>query len=390
MFERTQNYRTRLDQTKKSLEDFRNILNNKAIQQQNNFIKPIFNGYNTLISIHECVRRGLKPITQSLQMTNYSPDFAEFIVKAMPKDLENAAHLIGTLYYEGSHLLVRPDELAFLQHFKPDEFRNGRCLCGECRRFEDNFVSTTARIISSFTPPRQSREAESRGDFLQAVFEPQSRAEPQLRMLPSETTRLRSNSFDSTDELLDEMENQVDVSNSDSVAAQNIFYQRENASFIVRLPAQSYNNAQHSWPHGFVDVQISDSLFSDLDLYFIGDDQLAEQADEGFLDPVAVVMSSMCYPKCVTIAYENEGNDCPICLQTMCSDSTSIDLDELCVSTKCCGKIFHDKCLRHQLMNVGPPKCPLCRTDLRFDDEIVDFTASSSDSDSAEISEIFQ
>ena len=372
MFERTQSYRVRLDETKKSLEDFRNILNNKAILQQNHFIKPIFNGYNTLISMHECVRRGVKPITQSLQMSAYSPDFAQFIVEAVPKDLENAAHLIGTLYYQGSHFSLRPDELAFLQHFKPDEFGNGRCLCGECRRFEGSFVSTTARIISSFTPEVELQH-------------------PPFTLPASADRRLRSDSFDSTDELLDEMADEPNVSaNGDPIAAQHIFYQREDSSFIVRLPAQSYNDAQDSWPEGFIDIQISDSLFYDLDLYFAE----TEPLDGSFLDPVAVVMSSMCYPKCVTIADANGETDCPICLQTMCSDSTCVDLDQLCVSTKCCGKIFHDKCLRHQLMNVGPPKCPLCRTDMRFEDEIVEFSASpsqvESDSDSAEISEIFQ
>ena len=359
MFERTQSYRVRLDEAKKSLEDFRNILNNKAVFQDNHFVKPIFNGYDTLISMHECVRRGVKPITQSLQMTTYSPDFAQFIIESVPNDLESVAHLIGTLYYQGSHSYVRPDELAFLRHFKSGEFETGRCLCGDCRRYEENFISTTAHIISSFNPQNQDGGA---------------------RFPQPDNRRLRSNSYDSTEDLLEEMGDEIVIpENVAPIASRNIFYQRENSGFIVRLPAENYQQSQNSWPDGFVDIQISDSLFEELDLYF------ADELNESFLEPVPVVMDNASYNNCVDISTSNEDYNCPICLEIM--SNKVLCLNELCVATKCCGKVFHDKCLRHLLVNVGPPKCPLCRTDLRDEARSPDH---SSDSDSAEISEIFQ
>jgi hypothetical protein len=359
-FDRTASYRKRLDETKKSLEDFRNILNNRAILQRNEFIKPIFNGYNVLISIHECVRRGIKPITQSLQMSENFPDCANFIVEAVPKDLENAAHLIATLYYQGCHSNLRPDELAFLHYFHNPSNENGRCFCGKCCLYEDSFISTTANVTSSFNP----------------------RSISSFSIPRSESRRLRSDSYDSTEELLDEMENQPDVpDNPTPVQSENVFYQRDHRSFIVRLPARSYEEAHNSYPEGFIDIQISDSLLEDLDLY------LADQLDESFLEPVPVLMTNACYNNSVKIAVEesvDKENECPICLQKMSKHSNC--LDELCVTTKCCGKTFHDKCLRHQLINVGPPKCPMCRTDLRF----LGGVATDDESVSAEIGEIFQ
>jgi hypothetical protein len=306
-------------------------------------------------------------------MSENLPDCANFIVEAVPKDLENAAHLIATLYYQGCHSNLRPDELAFLHYFHNPSNESGRCFCGECCLYEDSFISTIANVTSSFNPHSRAER----------VREP-ALPEPHSTLLPSSRRRLRSDSYDSTEELLNEMENQPDVPNNPTpVQSERVFYQRDNGSFIVRLPARTYEDAHNSYPEGFIDIQISDALLEDLYL------DLADQLDENFLEPVPVLMTNACYNNSVKIAVEesmDKENECPICLQKMSKHSNC--LDELCVTTKCCGKTFHDKCLRHQLINVGPPKCPMCRTDLRFlgagqhatDDESV----------SAEISEIFQ
>ncbi len=64
-----------------------------------------------------------------------------------------------------------------------------------------------------------------------------------------------------------------------------------------------------------------------------------------------------------------DGYKCSICLEKM---EQSSDLTCIVVQTKCCGKLFHDRCLREHLCCVGPPKCPLCRYDMRdFSTEII-------------------
>jgi len=56
---------------------------------------------------------------------------------------------------------------------------------------------------------------------------------------------------------------------------------------------------------------------------------------------------------------------CAICLNDIEVRDSNQKLDKICVKLNCCNKIFHDMCLRHVLCTVGPPKCPLCRRDVR-------------------------
>jgi hypothetical protein len=56
------------------------------------------------------------------------------------------------------------------------------------------------------------------------------------------------------------------------------------------------------------------------------------------------------------------GTQCCICLMPIEEQQKgSFKLTDLCVKTKCCGNIYHDRCLRHAVCTVGPAHCPLCR-----------------------------
>ena len=99
-------------------------------------------------------------------------------------------------------------------------------------------------------------------------------------------------------------------------------------------------------------------------------DDLLTYENEEFLEPVRVTASTSEYLNSVDTVNSVQGDEnCSICLEKM---EQSSDLTCIVVQTKCCGKLFHDRCLREHLCCVGPPKCPLCRYDMRdFSTEII-------------------
>ena len=94
------------------------------------------------------------------------------------------------------------------------------------------------------------------------------------------------------------------------------------------------------------------------------DDLFYDEEDPDFLEPVAVTASTQEYVdgvdwvKCPPQTEQT----CSICLEKM---EPSQNLNHIIVQTKCCANLFHDKCLREHFCRIGPPKCPLCRFDVR-------------------------
>jgi hypothetical protein len=118
-----------------------------------------------------------------------------------------------------------------------------------------------------------------------------------------------------------------------------------------------------------------DSIFSRLlDQYVIPvleETDLENLEDEDYeslsnLVDVPIVATAADYADNVEISCEvDDQTICIICTGLHDSDKHNRSLNELVVRTKCCGKFFHDKCLRHAVCYVGPPKCPMCRHDFR-------------------------
>jgi hypothetical protein len=90
--------------------------------------------------------------------------------------------------------------------------------------------------------------------------------------------------------------------------------------------------------------------------------------DDYIFEDVPVLMRPDEYAKVVDLVDSEmspEDLTCAICLNNIEVSDSNLKLDKICVKLKCCNKIFHDICLRHVMCTIGPPKCPLCRRDIR-------------------------
>lgn len=363
------NLRNRIDYIKKSLNDRRGHLANKS--EGNAFVEPIFRGYNVLVQMTEIERRGILWILESLDIRGA---LRTFIEKSIIDDVTGARNGIIRLYTYGSHTDLRPDELDYIRYLDPrgvgsDEPYATGCLCGECfNSFRIDFPATLMSI-DIFDPPVPQSEADER---------PPENVE----------SRPRSDSVDSTEALLQEMENQEDeverqeqriILNTDgtirirAVQRQPGFGDSRtpylNNDLIVDIPEQVDNSILAN-PNGgrmsiSFNMQYLYDIFREIDEF----DNEPEYADEDIenmnLEDVQVTLSPCCYTQSVSIVSSVQLPDatCSICLQKI--ESSANSFDALCVKVRCCGQLFHDSCLRHLLCTVGPPKCPLCRSDFR-------------------------
>jgi hypothetical protein len=115
--------------------------------------------------------------------------------------------------------------------------------------------------------------------------------------------------------------------------------------------------------------EVSVDDHSEYRLFYLNDSFISQNDDEDYddddMEPVVVTARTSEYNDKIEIQSECVGGECCICLEDLVVSPVGFTLDDMVVNISCCGKSFHDKCLRRQLCEVGPPKCPLCRKDVR-------------------------
>lgn len=97
------------------------------------------------------------------------------------------------------------------------------------------------------------------------------------------------------------------------------------------------------------------------------DDAFLEDPDSYLLEDVPILASAAEYATNVEMCFDDCDDACIICTGDYNKQGARRGFDELVVRTRCCGKLFHDKCLRHAVCEVGPARCPMCRFEFKED-----------------------
>ena len=343
--------RNRIDISKNSLSGYAQVLREMA--EDNHFVHMIFyNSEPEILQIDEANRRGLDAIFNSLRVV-----CAErvFVIQTITDDLCTLENDIKKLFTYGSHHDLHLDELLFC---RKRGWTHDQCACGEC---STSLVLENMPIMANRFPPPVAR-------------------------------RRSSSIFSANAEGMPDVVSEIDVQNTGQIQirvshprdrSSHVYTQgAENSNLLIHIPQQVENSSLLNTLGGRLSLSINLNmlfgLFRQLNLeemdavagerinLFPDDLSVIEHDDtyDDFLQNVPVLMSSDEYTNAVRIQSAVEPNqNCSICLQKMTGNSRR--LDQLCVRTMCCDNIFHDECLRYYLCVVGPPKCPLCRCDLR-------------------------
>ena len=386
-FKWKQNVRDRLNLSKKALVEHSNVMT--KMSEGNVFIEEIFSGYNVLVQLSEMVRRGTHAVLESVRA--YFPE-RDFFALCIEEDLQSARQAIRRLYTHGSHTDLFPDEIEFVQYL----IRNDdTCACGEC--------STSVRVecdphcvrISRFCAPVPAPLDVIEEMLASSLFQLNTNDAAPLQAAlqsPAESsdTTVTIATLDEPSDTVTSPVIHIDNYGGIRIRATQQYmpftqgmhmpHNNDNISgeLIVDIPAdtplhQFINRENVSLGRVSIAFNLGylNSLMNDVNDMNYGENETDDE-DYDDLQPVSVLMCTETYNQAVDIVKPVDGDRCPICIQNM-QLSNSLNLNSMCVRVKCCKKVFHDACIRHFVCGVGPPKCPMCRVDLR------DFSTTDSD-----------
>ena len=355
------NLRRRLDLTKASMTNTCSGL--RKMSEDNAFISQIFTGYNIMIEHAEMERRNVGAVLNSLKY--YNPK-RQFLINTINDDLQSATADIIKLFTYGTHDDIRPDEMCYIKYLDPrDEFV---CNCGECTSSVRVSLPDNVINVATFDPPIPEPSIDSAFRQLgwMAIDDPPTLADERLRQMI----------LDRDEPVQD---NSISITNHGDIRVRAV--QHEGASRSILVPSEgelimdipsSVRFSNLISPGGgrvtiSIDMQYLRNTMAEIDLYGYLDGG-PEETELDYIDDledVQVLLNARCFNSVVDIATETDIDNCScaICLEKIQGGSQTLGL--LGVKVKCCNKVFHDTCLRHMLCDVGPPRCPLCRKDLR-------------------------
>jgi hypothetical protein len=365
VFEWKINLRKRIDLAKASMADTCAGLEN--LSENNVFISQIFTGVNIFIQHAEMKRRGIEPILDSL--TYFDPK-RQFLITTIKDDLQASTSDINRLFSYGSHGDLRPDEMVYIKYLYP---RSDECNCGECVSSTRVLLPTRAFNVFRFNPPEPQEP--TRDSSISIT----NRGDVRIRAVRGEHAS-RNVLVPSNGELIMDIPSSAPFSNLISpnggrvTISIDMQYLRDRiadvdlSEFIANNAALSGVIANNAALSGII---ANNPTLSGFDVLLDEDDDDEDDDDDdievlSLFDDVRVLLGSRCFNSAVDIATDTDLADeqqCAICLDAIAAGGRTLGL--LGVKVKCCNKVFHDTCLRHMVCDVGPPKCPLCRTDLR-------------------------
>ena len=346
-----------VDLAKMGIRNYSTVIGNLARTGNNHFILPIFNTVNPCIQLFEIVRRGVHPILSSLRASSPVDRVNQLIdEELMRESIESIMHTfclnLTLLYRQTSHTELRPDEIEFLE--STGVHQPLHCQCRQCK-LNRLWVRPTSvrRSLFPSSPPIPRSISTFPPSSTPAFVTPDRTALGDVRghFVGQRQRQSRQSAPSSTEQLLREMENEEPT---------------QETSEEARLLSQVTASLSTPGPNGTPMLQVHIPHLDGFMAVSFPIDDLANilTDDPTFLDPVVVTASTNEYVNAVDTVWSTDGNTehCPICLEQM---ENSLNLNSIVVQTKCCGKLFHDRCLREQICRVGPPKCPLCRYDIR-------------------------
>jgi len=367
----------------------------RNLSEDNTFVSHIFTGYNTMIEHSEMERRGIGAILDSLKYFNPK---RQFLMTTIKNDLQSATADIIQLFTYGSHDDIRPDEMAYIRYLDPrDTFV---CNCGEC--ISSVRVSLPSRFfrVGLFNPPIPQAEEQVEDSEEQAEEQAEDSEEPSIdrefRQLSymaiddpptwadERLRQIRANYLANDIAVYRWEDTSISITNRGDVRIRAVQHEPtsrsilvpSNGELIMDIPSSARFSSLVSPSGGRVTISIDMQYLRDtmavIDLEEEEERREEEEDDEEIeidflnsLEDVQVLLKARCFNSVVDIATSTEidNSSCSICLEKIEANGNTLGL--LGVKVKCCNKVFHDTCLRHMVCDVGPPKCPLCRTDLR-------------------------
>ena len=245
----------------------------------------------------------LQTFVDSLGTEFYIGENAERVTRMAQHNLEAIKNGIYNLYSYGSHRWITPREENFHYiHIIPNISQLAHsCLCGECGHLSFSGKSDETTLMDLA-----------------------SETDVSLALASQEHDDIRSQSN-----------------------------YEEHPPFQFSLPPDM---SDLSWFDENSSIeQISQALdFMDIDV----------EEDEEYED-VAVTMSLENYYSAVKMIEPStdESHECCICLEKCCTRCPN-KWRSVIVETAC-GHVFHNVCLQRLCCETGPPKCPICRHDIR-------------------------
>ena len=375
-----QNIREQLNISKKALAEHSNVMT--KLSRNNAFIEPIFRGCNVMVQLSEMVRRGTHAVLDSVQA--HFPE-RNFLAESIEGDLMVATNAIHRLYTYGSHRDLFPDELEFKRY--QQNYELAECTCGECTtsfrvNIDQSFVrmsrfhapiplvasrggeAATSRAGSSETDPIQGEPTQTNSDPAQdeqALHSADQRLHsadhgvsgPSVHIDNYGGIRVRA-----TRHYMPLTQGLYLPSNVDNLSGELVVDIPGNTPFnhFINRENTRLGRVSIAFNMGYLNSIMQEVMALD---YSYSE----EEVDYDDLQAVSIVMNTTMYNESVEIVKPVDADCCPICMDNM--DTNELNLNSLCVRVKCCKKVFHDACLRHLVCDVGPPKCPMCRGDLR-------------------------
>jgi len=149
-----------------------------------------------------------------------------------------------------------------------------------------------------------------------------------------------------------------------TVDSQQDTYPQSNFDYDEHPPFQ-FSSPPEPYDIPWFDENTSlDDIAEALEFMDIDTDSVGYEEDDNFED-VEVTMSLENYYSAVQMVTtdEEKNTDCCICLEK-CSKDASNPWRNIIVKTAC-GHVYHNMCLQRLCCETGPPKCPICRHDIR-------------------------
>ena len=246
----------------------------------------------------------LHTFVQSLGTEFYIGEDAERITKMAKEEQEAIQSGIYNLYMYGSHgwVTIREEDYLYINIVPDISKMSHSCLCGKCGR--QNFLGLP-------TPGAQETQI-------------------QLQLTIGDTSQSEENT-------------------ETAQPQPNIDYDEH--------PPFQFSSATdlHDIPW-FDENSTLDDIAEALELMDIDEDEYED---------VEVTMSLEDYYSAVQLitSEEEKETDCCICLEK-CSEDASNPWRNIIVKTAC-GHVYHNMCIQRLCCETGPPKCPICRHDIR-------------------------
>jgi len=269
-------------------------------------------------------------------------------------ELNAYVSIIKLIYKHGTHEMLTDDELGYIHK----NIRNGesdsdsRCYCRQCvEEYVDEKISSEENDIFIFTSEPTRNAPRSRN---YPTFVPDPDWNIDTTILPDDTV------FRFTSERETPSTNNTENDATNNAAENNPDF----TTFGIQRRQQFREQRELEEPLEEIFEMLFEEVLDQEDEDQEDEDQEDEDQDE--YEDIKIVMPLCQYRDNIHVFNGTEKNTgtCNICLDALYVDNPKTVFDSLLAKTQC-NHTFHHTCLQKLCCEVGPPRCPLCRHDIR-------------------------